>query len=234
MNRIPKIIHQVWSGIEEPLPKHFQRLGESWKNDYPEWEYILWDNQKMNDFIQAYYPEYWDIYQAFPYNVQRWDAIRYLILYHTGGMYADLDYQSLERMDHLLVGKECCFSEEEFYFDKQGNRVSVFNNALMLSIPQHPFMKKIINQVFSEKTLQYPANPRNTCVLGTTGPGMLCRLYDKIPQAEKDLIYLIPSQYVSPLSVKLAKFVRNGFDNPEIRKALEQAYAVHYFWGSWL
>ena len=86
MNRIPKIIHQVWSGIDEPLPKHFKTLGESWKSDYPEWEYVVWDNQKMNDFIQSNYPEYWELYQAFPYNLQRWDVIRYLILDKIGGM----------------------------------------------------------------------------------------------------------------------------------------------------
>ncbi|WP_246867052.1 glycosyltransferase [Parabacteroides distasonis] len=33
--------------------------------------------------------------------MQRWDAIRYLILYRMGGMYVDFDYQSLERMENL-------------------------------------------------------------------------------------------------------------------------------------
>lgn len=234
MNRIPKMIHQVWSGIDEPLPRHFEILGESWKNDYPEWEYIVWDNQKMNDFIQLYYPEYWDIYQAYPYNVQRWDVIRYLILYRMGGMYVDFDYQSLERMDNLLADKECCFSEEEFYIDGHGNRISVFNNALMLSIPGHPFMKKIIDEVFTEGVLKYPAIPRSTCVLETTGPGMLCRLYKNATPADRDSIYLIPSCYVSPFSVKQAGMVRRGYRGAEVEAALENAYAVHYFWGGWL
>ena len=77
---IPKIIHQIWSGIDGPLPAAAQLLGNTWKRDYPEWEYRVWDNQMMNDFVQEHYPQYWTVYQQFPYNIQRWDAIRYLPL----------------------------------------------------------------------------------------------------------------------------------------------------------
>ena len=49
MKKIPKIIHQIWSGIDGPLPNYFKRLGDTWKRDYPDWEYILWDNARIND-----------------------------------------------------------------------------------------------------------------------------------------------------------------------------------------
>ena len=91
MNEIPKIIHQIWSGIDGPLPKHFEVLGDTWKKHHPDWEYRLWDNQKMNDFVLSYYPQYWKTYNSFRYNVQRWDAIRYLILDTIGGLYVDFD-----------------------------------------------------------------------------------------------------------------------------------------------
>ena len=91
---IPQIIHQIWSGIDEPLPETAQILGDTWKQDYPDWEYKVWNNQMMNDFVQQYYPQYWEIYQKFPYNIQRWDTIRYLILDKIGGMYVDFDYES--------------------------------------------------------------------------------------------------------------------------------------------
>ena len=68
---IPKIIHQLWSGIDEPLPKHFRQFGETWKTCHPDWEYQFWDNDRMNAFINQYYPDYWNIYQSFQYNIQR-------------------------------------------------------------------------------------------------------------------------------------------------------------------
>lgn len=36
---IPLIIHQIWSGIKEPLPQYFENLGKTWKYDYPDWKY---------------------------------------------------------------------------------------------------------------------------------------------------------------------------------------------------
>jgi mannosyltransferase OCH1-like enzyme len=41
--RIPKIIHQVWIGPKEPPLKWM----ETWQQKYPDWEYILWDNEKV-------------------------------------------------------------------------------------------------------------------------------------------------------------------------------------------
>jgi mannosyltransferase OCH1-like enzyme len=78
---IPKIIHQIWSGIDEPLPEIFRQFGETWKEHHPTWKYEFWDNERMITFVKKYYPQYWDTYNTFPYNIQRWDAIRYLILY---------------------------------------------------------------------------------------------------------------------------------------------------------
>ena len=80
MRTIPTIIHQIWSDSEMPLPEHFKVLCDTWKKDYPEWEYRLWNDQMMDQFVQEHYPQYWNIYSRFPYNVQRWDAMRYLIL----------------------------------------------------------------------------------------------------------------------------------------------------------
>ena len=148
--RIPKVIHQIWSDIDRPLPEHFKTLGETWRKSYPDWEYIQWNNDMMNTFIKECYPEYWNIYNEFPYNVQRRDAIRYLILYQIGGMYVDFDYESLKPIDELIGDKICCFALEpdshRLVFKKDVEQV--LNNALMLSSPRHPFMKKIIDNIF--------------------------------------------------------------------------------------
>ena len=84
---IPKIIHQIWSGIYGELPDNFRLYGQSWKRDYPDWEYIQWNHESMNRFVQENYPEYWDIYNHFSYHIQQWDAFRYLVLYKMGGLY---------------------------------------------------------------------------------------------------------------------------------------------------
>ena len=82
---IPKTIHQIWSSCNKPLPKAFVDLANTWKEFHPDWQYIFWDDQKMTAFMQRYYPDYVNFYNRFAYDVQRWDVIRYLILYQVGG-----------------------------------------------------------------------------------------------------------------------------------------------------
>lgn len=91
--QIPKIIHQVWEGKTTPLPDFLCKLGKSWRDKNPDWEYVYWDKARMDSFVHEYYPFYMDIYNKFPYDVMRWDVIRYMILYKIGGLYVDFDYE---------------------------------------------------------------------------------------------------------------------------------------------
>lgn len=231
---IPKIIHQVWSGIDEPLPKHFKILGDTWKEQYPAWKYEFWDNDKMGHFVKTDYPELWDAYNRYPYNIQRWDAIRYLILDKIGGMYVDFDYESIEPMDALLEDKECCFAMEPQSHCKIFNRKLMFNNALMACVPNHSFMKKIIEKVFSDETVNHRDISKNVCVLNTTGPWILMDIYEQASSEEKSSIYLIPDKYVTPFDGMQARRVRAGEDSDELEQCLREAYAVHYFFNGWL
>ena len=237
MNNIPKIIHQIWSGISEPLPEHFRLLGETWKEHYPDWEYRFWDNVLMNNFIQEHYPQYWDIYSRFPYNVQRWDAIRYLILDKMGGMYVDFDYESICNMEELLKDKSCCFAlEPELHTSIHGHErtVPVFNNALMLCAPQHPFMKRIIEKVFTEEMVAYK-EIRTVIVMNTTGPWMINDLYYyESTKQEQEEVYLIPAEYVTPFNMRQAKRLRLGELSEELESRLKEAYAIHYFFSEWV
>lgn len=233
--RIPKIIHQIWSGVDKPLPKISQILGNTWKRDYPEWKYILWDNDKMNHFVKEYYPHYWDVYSNFPYNIQRWDAIRYLILERMGGMYVDFDYESIRSIEPLIVGKTCCFSEEpETHKGELGIHVEqCFNNGMMLSIPNHPFMGKIIESVFSDKGNDYDIH-RFDYVLKTTGPWKLMNIYYGSSEGQRKNVYLIPKEYVTPFDFDQARrFFKEKERSSELENCLKDAYAVHYFFGNW-
>lgn len=228
---IPKVIHQIWSGINEPLPRPFKILGDTWKRDYPDWKYEFWDNDKMDSFILEHYPQYWDIYKEFPYNVQRWDAIRYLILDKIGGMYVDFDYESLKSMNTLIKDKKCCFAVEKEIPRVYPNNL-YFNNALMLSIPKHPFIKNIIENVFT-KNINHDFKNKIECVFNTTGPAMLVNLYNTLTEDTKKDIYLIPAKYVSPFTGYEAKLVRTGTRSEYLEECIQEAYAVHYFCSNW-
>lgn len=229
---IPKIIHQIWAG-KEPLPEILRGLGETWKEHHPEWEYRLWNGNDVASFIIAYFPEYRDLYHSFYYDIQRWDAIRYLILYQIGGMYVDFDYECLENVEPLLADKTCCFAMEPDIHAELFHKTMVFNNALMASVPSHLFMKKIIEKAFTEKRLPYDKTfNKREYVLNTTGPWMLEEVYHTFE--DKKSIHLIPAKFVSPFTKMEAEAVINSDQSEHLEEKLQDAYAIHYFLGTWL
>lgn len=234
MQKIPKIIHQIWSGKYNPLPKHFRMMGETWKEHHPDWDYQFWDEERMNRFIHDYYPQYWDIYLSFPYDVQRWDAIRYLILDRIGGMYVDFDVECLKPHDQLFMDKTCCFSAEPERHRERFKRDVYFNNALMACVPEHPFMKIIVDKVFSYKPsiFDLPSSQRFFEIMTTTGPLLLVDIYEKYPH--KDKIFIIQAKHVSPFDVAETSKIRQGFEFGILDDKLREAFSIHYFFGGWL
>lgn len=231
MMGITKILHQIWCDKYNDLPDAFIELSDTWKNKHPDWKYLYWTEKDLYDFVDAYYPQYKSVFEEFPYDIQRWDAVRYLILEKIGGLYVDFDYECIDNVEPLLK-KDCCFSKEpvEHVFLKEHEGIA-FNNALIYAAPGNPFIKHIVENVFSEKTIKARGKDETMTVLLTTGPLMLTELYRKYDH--KDRIYLIPAQYVSPLTYNDIQYVQDKQDDTLLLEKMQEAYAVHYYCGSW-
>lgn len=230
---IPKIIHQIWEGKSEPLPAYFKDFAQTWKDNHPDWVYEFWDEKRMNDFISDFYPDFGDIYYRYPYSVQRWDVIRYLILFRLGGLYVDFDYESLESVNEILKDGTCFFAAEPEEHAIHFKKDIYFNNAFMACIPQHPFFKEIIEHL-KQLSVTSSTNDKMMDVLNTTGPLMLTQLYETSPY--KDDITLLPPELVSPWTKREVDLYWNDeidYDEKELELKLSKAVAIHYFWGSW-
>lgn len=232
-NKIPKIIHQIWSDKYNPLPNFFLVLSETWKEKHHDWEYIYWDEERMCRFVQDEYPQYFTFWQSLPFDMQRWDSIRFLILYKMGGMHVDFDYECWENIESLLE-HSCNIALEPETHCKQYNVHYFLNSALMACTPNHSFVKRIISQIFSDKTLNYDTSNIPLCILNTTGPLMLSHLYDELSKDEKKEIYLIPAKYVTPFDSRQIRLVKEGINSEELELCLEDAYAIHYFSNAWI
>jgi mannosyltransferase OCH1-like enzyme len=231
---IPKIIHQIWDDTYKSLPTYFSFLSKTWKEQYPTWKYELWNKERIKSFMVSNYKELIDTYNQFPYNIQRWDVIRYLILYKIGGMYVDFDYESIRSIEELIIDKDCCFAQEpsSHQISMKKKRDVIFNNALMLSTPSHPFMRKVIHAAFSDIQARQNLH-KEELVWNTTGPWMLMDEYEKLSNEEKENIYIIPAKFVTPFDIPQTIKIRQGVNNEELAACLKDAYAVHYFFGDW-
>lgn len=229
---ITKIIHQIWSCRNNSLPKSFIELGNTWKEFHPDWQYIFWDDQKMEVFMRQYYPDYIEAYSRFAYDIQRWDVIRYLILYQMGGLYVDFDTECLANIESLLV-TDCCFgtdTEENIIYSSLVED-AYLNNTYIASTPGHPFLKSVIEYVFSSSQMYITEENKLLHVLQTSGALMLSDVYKQYDAKEQ--VCIIPASDVAPFSLEEAHAILAGEEKEEWNLRLQRASAVHFFIGSW-
>jgi len=95
-------------------------------------------------------------------------------------------------------------------------------------------MKKIIETVFSyvPKTKEPSVEERFMEIMTTTGPLALTEIYEKY--LDKQQVFLIPAEQVSPFNVAESKLIQQGYESEELDNKLKNVYSVHYFWGSWV
>lgn len=94
---IPKKIHYCWFGLG-PMPELAQRCIASWHHYMPDWEYILWNEDRFDVNSIPYTAE---AYAAGKYAFVS-DYVRLWALCNEGGIYLDVDFEVFKPFDDLL------------------------------------------------------------------------------------------------------------------------------------
>lgn len=175
------IIHQVW--FDNIIPsktktrKTFESLKkyrDSWLLKNPNWTYICWNKDKCKDLIKYHYPQHKDMYDRYPYPIQRCDAVRYFILHRYGGLYADMDYYCNRPWDEVLkeypYGLYLVETPNKLY-----NNLHV-SNSLMYSKPNHVFWSVLFIELENSKETPLYYSKHMT-IMFSTGPGILNRIF---------------------------------------------------------
>jgi len=192
--RIPKNIIQVWKTWSKKTPAMFSSNIELLKRKNPTYTYMFFKDEMIDDFFIENYPEYFETYKNLPTNIQKVDFCRYVLLYHYGGFYFDMDIKMLKPLDNSLLNNECVFPVDEII--NQNNcvgdiRFDYFCGKIDILLGQYgfaccknsPFMKQLID--FIHNNLQnYIASYKTTknieyFVYQTTGPDFVTKEYMK-------------------------------------------------------
>ncbi len=222
LNKIPKILHQTWKGHD--LPEKFRNWQRSWIHHHPDWEHRFYTDNDCTAFIRKVFPGWLDIYEQYREPVQRADLFRYLVIYHCGGLYADMDMKCFKSIDSLLGKKSCLFSIEAYLtneFQKELDYPKPFQvaNCIFAAGPNHPFLEHILKRV---KVLSSVSIQNDNDVEESTGPRMLTRLFFSIPVEIGSLVTLLPQiNLMSPSSY------------PNIFPINLNMYARHHCSGTW-
>ena len=157
---IPKIFHFIWS--DEIVPSVFVRNLKRFYVLHQTWKFFFWTLSHGRELIENLEPQLLPTYDKYRENIFKADALRYVLMYHIGGAYFDLDTYPNIPLDTFtwndcVVGPEPAENAVFIY----GIR-SVLSNAGFLCKPNHAFLRHVINLL--------PVYSHVTDVMESTGP----------------------------------------------------------------
>ncbi len=138
---IERNIFQTWKS-KTTVPPHFQYWRDTVIDQNPGFTQFFWDDGDNRRFIAANYPWFLPVYDEYPAEIYRADAVRYFWLYHFGGVYIDLDSECLKPLQPL------CDAQGGVVLGRMGSDpgfVHSIPNAVMMSSRREPFWLYVVH-----------------------------------------------------------------------------------------
>lgn len=209
---IPLIIHQIWfqgiNNIIQPYKNCFINTIKFLKKT--NWDHYFWDQLRIEKLIKEEYPEYWNTYNKCEILVQKLDVARYIILYHYGGCYMDMDMDILKDFSYLLDEED----ELVFSLTKQFG----YNNGILFSSVNNIFWLDFLKDIDGKINLLKFDNMLN--IQFSTGPINFTIFINKNKKNYK--IKSLPFKYLEPCDTKYDTFIT------------DDAYVINHYGNSWI
>jgi len=233
--KFKKNIFQVWfQGEDKITDKRFIENIKNWKTLNPEWSYNCLSDIDLYDACKLFSVECGEIYNLLPLMHMKIDLGRYVMIYIYGGIYVDMDAYILRSLRYSKYVNECIKSVENnkdvigiseltaYDFEKYISNL-YYNNAIMLSSPKNPVLKKFIEQIL-ENCKKYIHLKKNSFmgIQNSTGPKAFNEFFtNKKNLLESDIINF-PNYIFEPCTLKGDCTIT------------EDTVAIHQFEASWL
>ncbi|XP_060599071.1 uncharacterized protein LOC132752723 [Ruditapes philippinarum] len=150
---IPHILHQT--SKTEHVKASYKGYIKSFTDTNPDWQYYFWTDDSARKLVLEKRPDFIPVWDSYEDPVNRADALRYVVLYEFGGVYADLDFECLRPLARVTSKYACIFSPEPFEMSVLTyNRHYFMSNAIMMCRPKHPFFKLMIDNLFLYQVLR--------------------------------------------------------------------------------
>ena len=141
---IPPIIHFIWfqnlyhDHLDvSMIPVAGSHAPGRCREFNPDFQLIMWNATMARQLLEEHYSWFLPTYDAYPYPIQRVDALKYFVLWHFGGVYMDMDIACRRPLNPLLP------------FPAWFPKASPFgiNNDLMASRAHHPLIGLMLRQL---------------------------------------------------------------------------------------
>ena len=215
--KIPKKIVQTWEH------KHFEpefesMLINSWKQLNPTYEYVLFDDNEIDQFIKDNFDiSIYSAYKNIIPGANKADLFRYCYLYINGGVYVDIDTLCIGTLDKFIPLDADFVVPIDLNVNPNEGKYNLFN-AFIASIPKHPILLNCISKICNFVTNNYIPNSK----LDFTGPGLLGRCTNKFLKNNEEDSFVDDNKYVTGLinNIKFLKFEQNTEFVKDINNAI--------------
>ena len=136
MQQVPRIIHQTYRHIDS-IPLKWQAASNSCRSLHSNYEYRFWSDNQGRRLIETEFPSLLPTFDSYPYDIQRADVIRLVVLYIYGGIYIDFDIFCLKSLDSLL----------EYEFILPQTKPAGLSNDVIISKRRHPFLYQVLDNL---------------------------------------------------------------------------------------
>ncbi|KAK3322681.1 glycosyltransferase family 32 protein [Apodospora peruviana] len=92
-DRVPPTLHHISLGSGAAEHSKWAEVRQSCVDIHPGWEAMLWTDETAGAFVAEHFPELKEMWDSYRYPIQRIDSLRYMVLYHYGGVILDMDLQ---------------------------------------------------------------------------------------------------------------------------------------------
>jgi hypothetical protein len=206
---IPRRIIQLWRSLDLPLLEKAAVANARLLN--PDFEYLFFDDAKVEQFIDAEFPQYRSVFDSYPVPIQRFDFFRYLAVYRLGGFYLDTDVFLASGLEDL-IGFGCVFPFEELtvhsFLRREYGMDWEIGNYAFGAAAGHGFLDAIIRNCIRAQQDPEWAEPMmksiprifrgDFLVYDTTGPGLVSRTLAEYPGARDQVKVLFPEDVCDP------------------------------------
>lgn len=226
---IPPIIHHFAKYNKVPqkwLASYSSTLSSTITQTKPNVKYTfkLWSDEQLRQFIKDEYSYFLDIYDSYPYEIQRVDAARYFVLRKYGGIYIDLDIGCRHDLTDFITSKYGALLPKTAPLG--------ISNDLMFATPSHPFFVYVTENLYNYKDFNIFLSKFLTVMLSTGSMFLSLMLYKyKNIVLHEQLNNIIHNNITSSNDIML---LNNIIDVALIsRSDYEQNYFYHLPGNSW-
>jgi mannosyltransferase OCH1-like enzyme len=170
-----------------------------------DYEYLFFDDARVEEFIEREFPSYRQIFDSFPFAIQRCDFFRYLAVYRYGGFYFDSDVLLASSLSDLL-DCGCVFPFETLnfsHFMRSNLRMDwQIGNYAFGAAQGHSFLEAIIKNCIKAQRDPGWVKPMmrgsplfikdEYLIINSTGPGLVSRTLAENPGLAKEVTVLFP------------------------------------------